>query len=47
MVESELQPLAYPTATAMTDPQPTEQGQGLNPPPHYDPISQMRKLRRS
>ena len=30
-VESELQPLAYTTSTAMWDPYPTEQGQGSNP----------------
>ena len=30
-VKSELKPLAYTTATAMLDPRPTEQGQGLNP----------------
>ena len=33
-VESELQLLAYTTATATLDPQPTERGQGSNLPPH-------------
>ena len=32
--ESELQLLAYTTATATLDPQPTEQGQGSNLGPH-------------
>ena len=34
VVKSELHLLAYTTATAMRDPQPTEQGQGSNPCPH-------------
>ena len=33
-VELELQPAAYTTATAMQDPQPTEQDQGSNMHPH-------------
>ena len=30
-VEAELQLLAYTTVTAMPDPEPTEQGQGIKP----------------
>ena len=33
-VEPELQVLAYTAATAVQDPQPTEQHQGSNPHPH-------------
>ena len=33
-VDSELQLPTYTTATAMSDPEPSEQGQGSNPCPH-------------
>ena len=39
-VESEMQFLAYATATAMLDPSPTEQGQGLNLYPQREPQHQ-------